>query len=50
MSDSEPTLSQIQRWMQAVITHPSGITAGIDSQAAREQLNVAAQDIEQVIV
>lgn len=46
---SEPTLSQIQRWMQSVITHPAGVTAGIGSDAARGQIDVAPVDIEQVI-
>jgi hypothetical protein len=46
---SEPSLSQIQRWMQSVITHPAGVTAGIGSDAARGQIDVASGDIEQVI-
>lgn len=49
MPDDQPTLNQIQRWMQAVITHPSGITDGINSDDAREQLDVADIDIERVI-
>lgn len=49
MSDAESSLSRIQRWMQAVITHPSGVAAGIDAPAAREQIDVPGADIEQVI-
>ncbi len=42
-------LSQIQRWMQTVITHPDGIAAGIDSPAARQSIDITAADVEQVI-
>ncbi len=49
MAQSEPSLSTLQRWMQSVITHPAGVTAGIDSEAARNEIDVAAEEIEQVI-
>jgi hypothetical protein len=39
----------VERWMQAVITHPGGVAAGIDSEAANAQIPLAAADIEQVI-
>ena len=42
-------LERIQQWMQAVITHPQGIAAGIDSPDARQSIDVAAADIERVI-
>jgi hypothetical protein len=42
-------LSQVQRWLQAVIVHPEGIERGIESSAARDQIDVAAADVEQVI-
>jgi Putative DNA-binding domain len=35
--------------MQAVITHPAGVAAGIESPAAREQIDVAGEDVDQVI-
>ena len=42
-------LDRIQRWMQAVITHPLGVQRGIDSSAAREQIPVKVQNVEDVI-
>jgi hypothetical protein len=46
---SQHELSQIQRWLQTVITHPGGTAAGLDSEAARAQLDVVPADVEQVI-
>ena len=46
---SEPDLSQIQRWMQAVITHPGGAAAGLDSDEARAELDIVRANVEQVI-
>jgi len=43
-------LDQLQRWLQAVITHPDGISDGIASDAARQEINVTPQQVEQVIV
>jgi hypothetical protein len=45
----EHELSQIQRWMQAVITHPGGAEQGLDSDEARAELDVLPADVEQVI-
>ena len=42
MSESQHTLDELQRWMQAVVTHPRGVAAGIESEAAREQISVLA--------
>ncbi|MCE9544646.1 MAG: DNA-binding domain-containing protein [Planctomycetia bacterium] len=42
-------LSQLQRWLQAVIMHPHGIAAGIKSAEAREEIAVLPGDVEQVI-
>ena len=42
-------LATIQRWMQSVITHPSGIEAGIKSAEARHEIPVGPDDIESVI-
>jgi len=42
-------LSRIQRWMQAVITHPDGVEHGVQSDPARSQIGVSPQDVEQVI-
>lgn len=49
MHDEPRTLEQIERWMQAVIMHPEGIPAGIDSAAARDAIDISASDIEQVV-
>lgn len=45
----KPELPLIQKWMQQVITHPDGIEAGIESDAAREQIDVGVNQVEQVI-
>jgi hypothetical protein len=42
-------LAQIQRWMQAVITHPNGVIAGIDSEGARREVDVSADRVAQVV-
>jgi hypothetical protein len=42
-------LSEVQRWMQAVITHPDGVLAGTQSDAARQHLEVAPEDLQAVI-
>lgn len=49
MNGHPPELERIQRWMQAVITHPAGIAAGVESVEARRHLDVAATDVERVI-
>ncbi len=46
---SEDELSQIQRWMQAVITHPGGAAAGLDSVEARAEFDIVPADVERVI-
>lgn len=43
------SLTEIQRWMQAVITHPEGVAAGADSDAARREIEIGRGDIESVI-
>ncbi len=42
-------LAQLQRWMQSVVTHPDGVAAGIASPGAREEIDVALEDIETVV-
>lgn len=49
MSDAPPDLRRTQRWMQAVITHPGGIVAGIASEEARQHLDLAVEDVEQAV-
>ncbi len=43
-------LNVIQQWMQAVITHPGGIVSGIESPAARGEIDVSLADVESVIL
>jgi hypothetical protein len=42
-------LTQIQQWMQAVIMHPAGVVAGVDSDQAKGCLPVDPEAIETVI-
>jgi len=48
MSEMRHTLDELQRWMQAVITHPAGAGAGIESPAALDQIAVVPTQIERV--
>ncbi|QDU61508.1 hypothetical protein Pan216_23690 [Planctomycetes bacterium Pan216] len=43
------SLSAIQQWMQAVITHPAGVSMGADSDEARRHVDVGAEHLESVI-
>ena len=49
MPDSSP-LNTIQRWLQAVITHPEGVRAGVDSPTARQLVEVTQTDVERIIL
>lgn len=49
MSAPGRDLARLQRWMQAVITHPGGVSMGVASEAAREGLEVAPGAIDAVI-
>ncbi len=42
-------LDLVQRWLQAVIMHPSGVAAGVDSEAARAEIATSAAEVERVI-
>lgn len=42
-------LDEVQRWMQAVITHPEGVVPGIAAPEAQNQIPLAAEDVEMVI-
>jgi Putative DNA-binding domain len=42
-------LAQIQRWLQTVITHPDGVEAGMASDAARSEIDISADRVEEVI-
>jgi hypothetical protein len=49
MSEPRHSLDELQRWLQAVITHPGGVTAGIESDAARAQIAVVPEQAERVV-
>jgi hypothetical protein len=49
MSQNPIRLDQIQRWFQAVITHPEGVSAGIESAEARSEIDVVPDRIQQVV-
>jgi hypothetical protein len=42
-------LAQIQRWLQAVITHPDGVEAGLSSPSARAEIEISPDRVEEVI-
>ena len=44
-----PPLRRIQRWMQAAIMHPHGVTAGMNSPAARQEIDAPADEAERVL-
>src|SRR5690348_9320961 len=46
---SPQPLGPVPRWMQAVIMHPDGFDAGLASEAARQHLDVAPEDVEKVV-
>jgi hypothetical protein len=49
MSDAQPDLDVIQRWMQSVIMHPDGVAEGIASAAARNVLDVNPAEVENLL-
>jgi hypothetical protein len=42
-------LENVQRWMQAVITHPAGVDAGLAALATQSHLELPPDDVEQII-
>ncbi len=50
MNNTRRSTSQLQQWMQAVITHHGGVQAGVDSDGAQSILQVDSQEIESVIL
>ncbi|MCA1568155.1 MAG: DNA-binding domain-containing protein [Acidobacteria bacterium] len=43
-------LGRLQGWMQAVITHPGGVGAGVASPAARRRVAVDAKSLETIVI
>lgn len=52
MNNTRPPqeLAAIQQWMQAVITHPHGVEAGIQSEPARALVDVSPQTANSVVL
>ena len=48
-SDRSHSLDQLQRWMQSVITHPSGIETGANSHPARAALGMEVEALDDVV-
>lgn len=42
-------LKTIEQWLQAVITHRAGVSAGVTSEEARRNIDVSPEQIEQVV-
>lgn len=49
MSREASHLSRLQRWMQAVITHPSGLDAGLRTEVARQSFDVGFAGLETLV-
>jgi hypothetical protein len=49
MSREANDLRRLQSWMRAVITHPSGIGAGVRSDAARQSFDLSLADLQKLI-
>lgn len=49
MTGASHRLGELQRWMLAVITHPSGIESGIASAEARQQIDVMPGDVRRIV-
>lgn len=50
MSTPARELGRVQRWMQAVVTHPAGVDAGLRSAPARRWIPEAAENLEAVVL
>lgn len=44
-----PPLERVERWMQAVIMHPNGVQAGVESESARRYVELGTEGIEAII-
>jgi hypothetical protein len=49
MSQDATHLSRLQNWMQAVITHPQGVSAGVDCEIARQNLDLSFAELETLV-
>ena len=46
---SADDLNTVQRWFQAVITHPDGVESGADAEAAQELIALKRSELEKII-
>lgn len=44
-----PELSVVQRWFQAVVSHPNGIDDGIESDEAHDLIPLSRKELEQIV-
>src|SRR5207237_8399966 len=49
MREPPRDLETIERWLQAVITEPAGIVAGLASEEAQRNLDVSAEPNEKIV-
>lgn len=49
LSGQAPETSRLQKWFQSVVTHPNGIKAGADSDAAQKLISLSPDEMEKVI-
>ena len=49
MSTPSHDLEELQRWMQAVITHPDGVRAGIASEESRSVIDVGEANVTDLV-
>jgi len=49
MREPPRDLETIERWLQAVITEPAGIVAGLASEEAQRNIDVSAEQIEKIV-
>lgn len=50
MSNAQQGLARLERWMQTVVTHPSGVETGLRSAPAMRLMPRAQRDLESVIL
>jgi len=46
----DPTLDQLQRWLQAAITNPAGVLPGLLSDEAQQQIPLSPDRLEEIIL
>ena len=47
--DSPRDLDVVQRWFQAVISHPGGIERGMESAEAQKRIAIRRDELERVV-